>query len=73
LLAENNILTALQFNDMSTLLREQFKFPRGIVLDTLVKSKRENVFTQHTDIVYTPPTQVPNIYEVINIIRNELN
>jgi tetratricopeptide (TPR) repeat protein len=72
LLAENKTLTALQINDMSTLLREQLNFPRGIVLDDLVKSKRENIFTQYPNLTYTPLTHMHNIYEVINFIRTEL-
>jgi len=71
LLVEGRVHEALQFNDMSTLLRDHLNLPRGVVLDALVKTKRDSIFT-HRGFEYTPLTQIHDIYEVINIIRMEL-
>lgn len=71
LLVEGRVHEALQFNDMSTLLRDHLNLPRGVVLDALVKTKRDSIF-MHRGVEYTPLIQIHDIYEVINIIRTEL-
>ncbi len=73
LLIENRISDALQYNDISTLLRIHLNLPRGPVLEALVQSKRESVFVQRNNIKHTPLTQIHDIYEVINMIRTELS